>query len=102
MIKLTQIKRQLGIENQYDRNFNSGRTDLQHFYGRYSYAKEKAMEYCKDLMFELDGYGGAIINHNTFIFTYGFYYDKVDDETGEVYQNFCYITPSHNYTWKVD
>ncbi len=61
-------------------------------YGRYSYNKERAWQYCKNLMEKKDGYGLKIISKNTFIFTAGF--EFTDPETGVV--KFMYITPTYD------
>lgn len=102
MAKLTPIKRREDLEYLHDRMYRSGQTQLYMVYGRYSDAKESAFDYCKELQYALNGFQGAIITHNSFIFTFGFYYNTVDEETGELHENFCYITPSYNYTWQVD
>ena len=61
-------------------------------YGKYSANKAKAFEYCKELMYKMDGERLRIISHNTFIFTAGFRF--IDKETGVI--RFMFITPSYN------
>lgn len=69
---------------------------LHHAYGRPSYAKENAWNYCIDLMRKYDGYGLKVISYNTFMFTAGFMF--TDKETGVL--QFMFITP--NYDIAVD
>ena len=70
-------------------------SELWEVYGSFSHAKVNAMEYCKRLQREKNGYGAKIVSHNTFMFTYAFKYDK-DDHT-----YMMYITPSYDYDFEV-
>lgn len=76
-------------------------TALYKVYENYSYSKEKAEERCRDMFRMLDGYKYAIITHNTFTFTVGFYFDKLDLETGEVKTYFLRITPTMDECWEI-
>ena len=68
---------------------------LSDVYDSYSYAKERAYDYCKALEEEFDGWNGGIVSHNTFTFTYMF--DFVHPETGEIMR--AHITPAHNHAY---
>lgn len=61
-------------------------------YGRPSYAKERAWEYCERLCEKHDGYGLVVMSANTFRFSAGFEY--IDKETGAV--SFMYISPDYD------
>jgi hypothetical protein len=50
----------------------SNDTELWHVYGRFSYAKNRAFEYCEHQKQMFSGYGLKIISHNTFSFSVGF------------------------------
>lgn len=63
-------------------------SELWEVYGRFSHAKQNAMDYCKRKQYEHHGHAGRILSANTFIFTYCF---RVDNEN-ESY--LYYITPS--------
>ena len=70
--------------NAYERSTD---TELSDVYSNCSDAKHKAMQYCKQLMDEVNGYNGRIVCHNTNTFTYAFQNDY----------NFYVITKSYNY-----
>ncbi len=86
-------KKQLGMLNSYDYAQNGG--ELYDVYGSFSYNKARAMEYCKNLQYERNGYGGKICSFNTFMFTYGFKYEGDDGE------HLVYITPSYDYDFLI-
>ena len=75
--------------NRYN---DSRASELFHVYGKYSTAKARAFDYCRNLMNKLDGWGLKILSYNTFMFTAGFLF--VDKETGVT--KFMYITPSYD------
>ena len=56
----------------YSYEYGDNATALWNVYGRCSYAKQNAYEYCLDLMSKLHGWGGCICSHNIFQFTYAF------------------------------
>lgn len=89
------------FEKMHKRALENGETSLYKVYGRYSYAKERAEEYCRNAYAALDGKDFAIISHNSFMFTAGFYFEKVDEETGEVKRYFLRITPTRDEYWEV-
>lgn len=61
-------------------------------YNNYSYAKENAYNYCKDLQTKYNGYDFKIISYNTNQFSVGFYYKNENDNT----TRFVYITKSYD------
>ena len=77
--------------NHYDAYNNSWDYSLYDVYGHYSEYKYNAMEYCRNLMNDLNGYNLKIISHNSMQFTVGF--EFADPETGECM--FAYITKDY-------
>ena len=65
--------------------------NLYQIYKNYSYKKEKALSYCKELKTSYNGFGACFCGHNSDIFTYAFLF-KDDDKT-----YLMYITPTYNY-----
>jgi hypothetical protein len=61
------------IKNAYEQHAKSYYTELYHCYDRFSYNKEKAMEYCKKLMQKYNGELGRIIGYNCMMFSFGFF-----------------------------
>lgn len=78
--------------SRYEDYKRSNATDLSDVYGRYSTAKARAWNYCKDLMRQHEGWGLRIITHNGFMFTAGF--EFTDPETGVLM--FMYITKTYD------
>lgn len=79
------------IKNAYARYLNeNGYFSLRECYKTYSYAKEKALNYCYDLMKKYNGYGGFIISYNIFNFTFGF----IGEYEGK--KAFFYITKDYD------
>lgn len=70
-------------------------SELWQVYDNYSYAKQRAFEWCKERMHELDGYGFRICTFNTFQFTCAF---KFMFEGEEWLQ---YHTASYTYNIKL-
>ena len=60
---------------------------LGHCYCNYSYAKEKAFDYCINKMQEMGGDNGCIISYNTCFFSYAF----------EVNDKLIVICPTNEY-----
>ena len=81
-------KAQAGLYSTYQR---ATATDLYQVYGRYSHAKEQAMQYCRRLQAEANGYDGRICSANSFQFSYAFRYE---DANGQ--ECLCYITKAHD------
>lgn len=80
------------MRNAYEAYKRATASELWEVYGSYSRAKENAIAYCKRLQYQLGGWGGRIISHNSMIFSYGF--EFVNPETGAV--AFAYITRDYN------
>jgi len=74
----------------------SNARELWEVYDRHSREKQRALDYCKELAYQLGGLdamaSGRIISHNKFQFSYGFIFP--DPETGVM--KFAYITRDHN------
>lgn len=64
-------------------------------YGRYSMAKEKAFEYCRDLCKKYNGWGLCISSHNAQFFTVMFNFEH--PETGELMV--AKITRDYNHAY---
>lgn len=71
--------------------FRSNDATLDEVYGRYSSAKARAYEYCREREREFDSYDGVITGYNTCTFSYAF--------TGycEGKKWLIYITKDHDY-----
>lgn len=80
------------LETYSKRLTNSRDCRLSDVYDRYSGAKERAYNYCKDMFYSLDGYNFRITSYNTSIFTVAFLFDMPTGETA-----MAVITPTHNY-----
>ena len=96
-------KREREIEENFYRSCFSS---LEQCYGRYSEEKRQAFENCRNLhaMLDVDDlwtYDFRVISYNSFNFTYGGYYHKVNEETGVVEVWFLYCTSRQDQTWKV-
>lgn len=63
---------------------------LRDVYKSYSFYKERAFEYCRDLVAKYNGTQGKIINFNSNVFTYGF----IGEIEGK--QAFFYITRDYD------
>lgn len=86
------------LRSAYERWQKSTDYELWNVYDNYSYNKEKAMGYCRELQFSFDGRGLKIISHNTMAFTVGFEFDH--PKTGELC--FAYITRDYKRFMKVE
>lgn len=91
---LTSANRRLALKN-YDAYKNSTAYELYDVYGRYSAAKAKAWDYCKELMYQFNGYGLKVIHANGYQFTAGFMFEE-DGKT-----MFMYISKSHDIAVEV-
>lgn len=80
------------LDGAYQRYNMSDDMQLRDVYGRWSDKKERAYNYCVELMRKYNGYDLRIISSNTFMFTVGFEFPH--PETGETM--FAYITPDYN------
>ena len=77
---------------QFDRWLNSNAYRLEDVYNSYSVFKARAYQYCKELMWDLQGWGLKILSANSQAFTVGF--EFVDPETSELM--FAYITKDYD------
>ena len=91
---LTSANRRLALKN-YDAYLKSTTCELSQAYGRYSPAKLKAWNYCKELMWDLQGHGLKIISHNGYQFTAGFMFEENGKEM------FMYISKAHDIAVEV-
>lgn len=80
------------MRTAYEAYRNARHSELWEVYGSYSRAKEQAMEYCLELMDNLNGWRGRIISHNIMVFSFGF--EFINPETGDL--SFAYITRDHD------
>lgn len=87
-------KKQTALLNQYNRA--TART-LYDVYGRYSYAKEKAYNWCIEKMNDLNGFDGRICSATCNFFTFAFQYP--DPETGVL--RLCYETHRNTYDFEI-
>ncbi len=89
------------MKKQYERFYNQYKMatarELHDVYGRCSYAKEKAMQDCKELQYNMNGYDGRICSANSFQFTYAFQYVN---ESGK--HCLAYITAAHNRYFEIE
>lgn len=84
-----------GFMNAYNYARRTGHTDnLYSVYNNFSQAKYNALEYCKRIQREYNGYNACVVNGNSFHFTYAFEY--VEENTGCV--KLMYITHTEEYT----
>lgn len=70
----------------------SSADSLDDVYGSYSIFKARAWQYCKELMWDLRGYGLRVLSFNSQAFTVGFMFE--DPDTSEAM--FAYITKDYN------
>ena len=75
--------------DSYERSQNY---TLSNCYASYSENKERAYNYCLNLMRKLNGFGLKIISYNCMFFTVGFLF--TDPETGVI--RFAYITKDYD------
>ena len=96
------LKRQAGILYNHQQAINRGDRTLDNVYNSYSWRKASSFEEIRQKMRELDGRELAIISHNSEVYTCGFYYDTVDEETGELTSTrFYYFAPSFSESFEV-
>lgn len=84
------------LRNAYQNYLSSSMTELYDCYNSFSRAKVNAMEYCKGLMYGLNGHGLRIISYNQNVFTVGFIFTTEDGEKA-----FAYITRDHDRYMKL-
>lgn len=92
-------KKQMGLFNNYCYAMKKGaKTELYQVYGRYSNAKQKALDYCKELQYRLHGYSGTIVSVSSHFFTYAFRYYDVDIKK----ECLCYCTHVNDYKFVLE
>lgn len=92
-------KKQLGLFRSYHAAYMRGaKTELGQVYGSYSYAKEKAMKYCRELQERLGGYHATIVGHSCHFFSYAFLYWDADTKR----ECLCYCTQANDYKFPID
>lgn len=91
-------KKQIEMFNSYYYAMKNQKTELRQVYGKYSYAKEKAMSYCKELQNRLNGYNGTIVGHSAYFFSYAFLYWDADIKK----ECLCYCTHANDYKFPIN
>ena len=91
-------KKQLGMFNSYSYAMKAPKTDLWQVYEKFSYNKQKAMDYCKELQYRLGGYAGTIVGHSSHFFSYAFRYFDNDIKK----ECLCYCTHANDYKFPID
>ena len=85
---MTKLNKTTQKAKNYIRSYqNSTNYRLDDCYNNYSYAKERAFDYCINKMQEMGGKYGCIIGYNTCFFTFAF----------EVNDKLIVICPSNEY-----
>ena len=84
-------------EGFYENYKRATATELWEVYGTHSRAKDEAMQYCRELQYNMNGFDGRICSANTFQFTYAFQYVN---ESGK--NCLAYITRDHNRFFEID
>lgn len=59
----------------YEDYIRASAEKLSDVYSSYSRAKFEAFHWCVRKMYDMNGYGGRIMGHNSMTFTYGFLHD---------------------------
>ena len=90
-------KKQQSMYDSYNYAYNRGpKTELHQVYTSYSVRKIEALNYCKRLQYQLNGYNATIVGHSAHFFSYAFKF-KVNDELW-----LCYCTHANDYKFKID
>ena len=93
-MKLT-ARQKADILRRHQQALNRGETELRSVYGKYSQAKERTFEAIRAEKVERNGYDLAIIGHNCDKYSCGYYYNTINEETGEIdSERFVYHTAS--------
>ena len=92
-------KKQKEMYENYKRAFNRGpKTELNEVYGNYSYKKQRALAYCKELQKRLGGYNETIVSHSSHFFSYAFVYWDYDIHE----KCLCYCTHANDYKFSIE
>ena len=93
-MKLT-ARQKADILRRHQQALNRGETELWKVYGRYSDKKRYSFEEIRAEMVEISGYNLAIIASNGWKYSCGYYYNTINEETGEIdSERFVYHTAS--------
>ena len=93
-MKLT-ARQKVDILRRHQQALNRGENELWKVYERYSDAKRYSFEDIQQERIEIGGYNMAIISHNCNFYTCGYYYNTINEETGEIdSERFVYHTAS--------
>ena len=84
------------MKNAYNHYNNSYNYNLNDVYGNFSGNKQRAFNYCVDLMDKYNGTNGKIIGYNSNVFSYGFEIEKDNKKY------FAYITKTYNRICQID
>lgn len=93
LTKTSQIKKKA---NFYLNNAYKLDSYLWQVYGNYSRAKEKAFDYCLELVNKYKGRNFRILGANTCTFSFGFIGFVPNENTGELEESFIYITRDYD------
>lgn len=92
-------KKQMAMFNSYEYALNKGvKTELYQVYGKYSYNKQRALDYCKELRYRLNGYNATIVSASCHFFTYAFRYYDADIKK----ECLCYCTHANDYKFAIE
>ena len=89
---MEQVKYNRIAREHYSAYNRATASELWEVYGSYSHAKARAMNRCRRLCADLDGWGLRILSHTSRTFTVGFEFP--DPVTGEIC--FAYITRDYD------
>ena len=94
MIKLNpKTKKAQGFIRAYKTYYGTNKGDsLYEIYGRYSWQKEHALTYCKELCKQYEGFKRCFCGHNYDYFSYAFLFKGIDGKT-----YLAYITYASDY-----
>lgn len=92
-------KKQMTMLNTYEVAVKNGaKTELWHVYNNFSYNKQKALDYCKELQYRLNGYAGTITGASSHFFSYAFKYYDADIKK----ECLCYCTHANDYKFAIE
>ena len=90
-------KKQESLYDSYKGAYAKGpKTELYQVYKSFSTRKIEALDGCKRLQYQLNGYAGTIVRAASYYFSYAFKFDL----KGETW--LCYCTHENNYKFRID
>ena len=93
----TATKKAQNFIRSYDFHMTKNKgASLYEIYNNFSDKKQKAFEYCCELLKTKEGFNPCFCGHNYNVFTYAFLFIA----NNKTY--LCYITPSYNYVMEYD